>query len=565
MPTTAPAPTVEDMRRFALLLSCALVAGALFATSALGATRFASPTGAVSMTATCTDAALPCSIGTALGAARSGDNLSLANGVYDLQGKTLPGIPLHWLPTDPTTRPILTSNSTVPTLSLVAAQSGTTIDHLEIDNHGPQSTSASASALLLDNGATDVTVRSTVLSGLHCVEQFGLGTFEVDDSTLTATKASTCLVAGPNSRVRRSTVQPPGAVLSTAKPPPIAETLGLIEDTTVSGGLELDSPTAVARRVTASGVTGIVGQGLVVDSFAEGFGSEGAAIEVGPFGGTLRVVGSTAIGKRAPALFSPSVTSQDPTDPNSLVVTDSILSSIAPADIQATPLMSCPIEFRCQQGTIALDHSLFNTRSPAPGAPGADVITDGAGNRSGDPRFTDPIRNDYRLLPGSPAIDAGVVDALAAPLDLDGRPRVQGRAPDLGAFETTAPPPGTAGSGGPGGGSIGGGGPKVRAAIALSSLGIKPSHFHVDGRAKIRFTLDSAASVKLTFARKVRKGHRKIFRTVGHLTVPNAKAGANTVLFLGRVGGKPLRQGSYRLTATPAGGKARTIRLNVLP
>ena len=57
----------------------------------------------------------------------------------------------------------------------------------------------------------------------------------------------------------------------------------------------------------------------------------------------------------------------------------------------------------------------------------------------------------------------------------------------------------------------------------------------------------------------------RTFRTVGHLSVPHAKAGTNTVLFLGRLGGKPLRQGSYRLTATPAGGKARTLRLTVLP
>ena len=85
--------------------------------------------------------------------------------------------------------------------------------------------------------------------------------------------------------------------------------------------------------------------------------------------------------------------------------------------------------------------------------------------------------------------------------------------------------------------------------------------------------------MKLTFARQV-TGHKKgsrcvagkgrgkrcrTFRTVGHLSVPHAKAGTNTVLFLGRLGGKPLRQGSYRLTATPAGGKARTLRLTVLP
>src|SRR3954454_6990086 len=151
------------MKRFALLLGCALAATGWFASSAFAATRFASPNGLVSMTATCTDPALACSLSTALGAARTGDNLSLANGSYDLAGKTLPAIPLHWLPTDPTTRPILTSSSTTPTLPLGAAQSGTTFDHLEIDNTGKPLMVASATALLLNPGATDVTVRSTVL------------------------------------------------------------------------------------------------------------------------------------------------------------------------------------------------------------------------------------------------------------------------------------------------------------------------------------------------------------------------------------------------------------------
>jgi hypothetical protein len=548
------------MKRLILLLGCLLAASCWFANSALAATRFASPTGVVSMTATCTDASLPCSIGTALGAARTGDNLSLANGVYDLAGKTLPAIPLHWMPTDPTTRPIITSAGTPPTLTLTSAQSGTTFDHLEIDNTGKQLMVESAVPLAIEGG--DVTVRSTVLTGFHCIQAFGLGKVEIDDSTLNATKASTCALLGTNSILRRSIVQPPEAVISTETPPPIAATSGLIEDSTVTGGLELVG-NAVARRVRAIGTIGIVGQGLVVDSFAEGFGAKGAAIEAGPFGGTLRVVGTTAIGKRAPALLASNVVSADPVDPNKIVVTDSITSSDI-ADLQAIPSLPCQTDFFCADGMIQIDHSLFNTRSPALAMPTAGLITAAAGNRTGDPRFTDPIRNNYHLLPGSPAIDAGVVNPDAAPSDLDGHARVQGKAPDMGAFETTAPP-GTGGSGGPPGGGSKGGGPNSRAAVVVSRLAIKPSRFHVDGRAKIQFTLDTATSVKLTFARQVKKGHRKTFRTVGHLTVRNAKAGKNTVLFLGRLGGKPLRQGRYRLTVTPAGGKPRTLRLTVLP
>jgi hypothetical protein len=401
---------------------------------------------------------------------------------------------------------------------------------------------------------------------LKCVIAFGLGKVEIDDSTLNPTRATTCAMLGSNSILRRSTVQPPEAVISTATPPPVAATAGLIEDSTITGGLELVG-NAVVRRVRAIGTTGIVGEGLVADSFAEGFGSRGAAIEAGPSGGTLRVVGSTAIGKKAPALLAPNVVSADPVDPNKLIFTDSIASSDV-ADLQAIPSLPCQTDFFCADGMIQIDHSLFNTRSPALGAPGAALITAGAGNRSGEPRFTDPIRNNYHLLPGSPAIDAGVVSPDAAPLDLDGNPRVQGRAPDLGAFETAAAP-GTGGSsggaGGRGPGGTGGPGPNTHVAVTLSRVTIKPAHFHVDGRAKIQFNLDRAASVKLTFARQVVSRHRKKFRTAGHLTVANAKAGKNTVLFLGRVGGKPLRRGRYRLTITPAGGKPRSLLLTVLP
>ncbi len=199
------------------------------------------------------------------------------------------------------------------------------------------------------------------------------------------------------------------------------------------------------------------------------------------------------------------------------------------------PTLGCSPDNACADGTIHIDHSLFNTRTPMVGAPGRQVIFEGPGNRTGDPLFADPLRNDYHLLAGSPAIDAGVADASAAPSDLDGRARVQGAAPDLGAFETTPAGGGRAGApGGPGGGRSG---PNGRAAAVLSGLRFTPSRFHVDGRAKIHFTLNSAASVKLTFKRLV-SGHRRgghcvagkgrgkhctALRSAGRLDVPNAQ------------------------------------------
>src|SRR5919197_579046 len=116
-----------------------------------------------------------------------------------------------------------------------AAQSGTTFDHVEIDNTAKPAVQKSATALVLGPG-TDVSIRSSVISGFHCIEAPGTGTLEIDDSTINATAASTCLLLGPNSHLRRSTVQLPEAVISPALPPPLVATTGLVEDTSVTGG-----------------------------------------------------------------------------------------------------------------------------------------------------------------------------------------------------------------------------------------------------------------------------------------------------------------------------------------
>jgi hypothetical protein len=58
-----------------------------------------------------------------------------------------------------------------------------------------------------------------------------------------------------------------------------------------------------------------------------------------------------------------------------------------------------------------------------------------------DPAFSDPGVADYSLAAGSPGIDAGAFLAAAGTTDLFGQPRAQAGGIDLGAFETTAPPP----------------------------------------------------------------------------------------------------------------------------
>jgi len=65
------------------------------------------------------------------------------------------------------------------------------------------------------------------------------------------------------------------------------------------------------------------------------------------------------------------------------------------------------------------------------------TLAKGSSYLSEDPQFANPAAGEYRLAPGSPALEAGnpmPADALPD-VDLIGSPRVQGVAPDLGPFE----------------------------------------------------------------------------------------------------------------------------------
>jgi hypothetical protein len=70
-------------------------------------------------------------------------------------------------------------------------------------------------------------------------------------------------------------------------------------------------------------------------------------------------------------------------------------------------------------------------------------VSAGVGNQSAEPAFAD---SDYRPAGGSPTIDAGQLDTRAPSLDPDGRARMIGAAPDIGAYEY-APQPTTGDAG----------------------------------------------------------------------------------------------------------------------
>jgi hypothetical protein len=114
---------------------------------------------------------------------------------------------------------------------------------------------------------------------------------------------------------------------------------------------------------------------------------------------------------------------------------------------------------------------------------------------------------------------------------------------------------------------------------AVSHLRLQPSHFRVHGRHRgttISFTLNRAVRVTLRFER-LRSGRRNgkhcvagahhgkrctIVHRAGSLT-RSAHGGTNKIRFSGTLNHHALPRGSYRLTATPLGGRAATARFGV--
>jgi len=212
-------------------------------------------------------------------------------------------------------------------------------------------------------------------------------------------------------------------------------------------------------------------------------------------------------------------------------------------------------------GRIVASHSNFDVvKAESPGA------ISGAGNQSAQPLFLAP--GDYREAPGSPTIDAGSSEGIG-PLDLAGSPRLLGAAPDIGAFEFVPPPP--------------------PAAAALTSLTVSPKSFRPRARGEaivsksrrkakrgttVHYTLTAAAQVSFSVERALpgrraggkcvkqtaaNRGKKKCtrFRPVKGGFADQGAAGVNSFRFSGRVGGRGLNPGRYRL----AGRAGASVKL----
>jgi hypothetical protein len=283
----------------------------------------------------------------------------------------------------------------------------------------------------------------------------------------------------------------------------------------------------------------------------------------------LRVEGAPSIGLRANGA-SPSNTSASAKNVTVISSGSNSIGATAEYNIGSAGSFTLELENAILQGTeddlkamegakglgnIAVNHSNFDTFTAVGGA----NVIDGGGNQTAPPVYVDAEAGDFREAAGSPTIDAGIAGELGQ-LDLSGNTRVLGPAPDIGAFEFVPPPspaPGQIQSLAiaprafrttKGGGAVTSAGRKAKGHLgATVTYGMSASgevKFTVEklsagrrvGKQCVKQTRTNASHKKCTLSKPVRGG----FTLSG-------VAGQNSFKFSGRIGGRALRPGRYRL------------------
>jgi hypothetical protein len=223
--------------------------------------------------------------------------------------------------------------------------------------------------------------------------------------------------------------------------------------------------------------------------------------------------------------------------------------------------------------TVDVSHSNFETSKADPGT----VIAAGAANQTAAPLFVDAGAGDYREAAGSPTIDAGVADQLG-PSDFDGNPRTLGSAPDIGAYEFVPPPvvPPAPGQ--------------------IQSLSLAPRGFRAvnageaifSARKKrkvpigttVTYSLSAAGTIEFSVERRLpgrKVGKRCLkptkanrtkkkcsrFKPVKGSFAHSGQTGQNRFKFSGRIAGKGLKPGGYRLVGK-TGSASKTASFKIV-
>jgi hypothetical protein len=184
------------------------------------------------------------------------------------------------------------------------------------------------------------------------------------------------------------------------------------------------------------------------------------------------------------------------------------------------------------QGTAEIN-AAFSDYDPGGNQKFGGSINETGVQNAGDARFVNPEAGDYRLLPGSPMIEAGD-PATAQGADLDGNPLVadgngDGTARrDLGAFELQPPPQ-----------------PQPQADTQPPLI----TGFRAR-RTAVSYRLSESARVIVKVQRRL-PGRRARYRTLGRVA-KNATRGANRLRLSRRIRARDVRPGRYRAVIVAA-------------
>jgi hypothetical protein len=571
-------------------IASVLVALAVVPPAASAAQRFASPTGSL---AACT-AAVPCDITVAIPSAGANDEVILAPGDYRSEADPLttiidssaPNVDVHGVDGQP--RPRLFTNAR-DGIDLRGA--GSKIRHLEIRQlPGP---TPNPQALLIENGtASDMIVRTTNTSGGKACNPLGASTIS----------NSVCEATGPDARAifpyrfsgspaaNTSTIRNVTAVATGTGPIGISafggNTAADRQDLVVTNTIIVVPPGQTALNATSGTGTATI----TVDHSNFGFQNSVTTVIRGPGNQQLGPAPQfVAAGDYHQAASSPTVDKGETNALNGPFDFDGDARSLGlgGTDIGADELVPSPtvvtgdpsaitntsgtVNGTVNANTIATTyHFDFGTTT----AYGSGTTERSAGSGTTTDLVSEPIAN---LVPGT-TVHYRLV-ATSAGGTTTGADRT---------FTTTtqAPPPND--PGGNGNGANDRTAPKFVGAIALSSRTFAAAGSGASARpaakrkkaptgTTVSFRLDEAASVRFTVERattgrrsgkscvKPSKRNRKAKKCTrfvlqkGSFTVA-AKAGPNRVKFSGRLNGKKLATGSYRLVAV-ATDKARNRSL----
>ena len=179
---------------------------------------------------------------------------------------------------------------------------------------------------------------------------------------------------------------------------------------------------ATARDIDGTFVQNAVSSPVIANNLiaANGAESGGGIALADAEAGAATLINNTIVANTGSGIFWANTS---PTNFNNLVA----FNSVGLERIDASPVTL--------QNNDVYGNSVMASNTDYSGFPNA---TGSSGNISADPIFANFAIGDFHLEPGSPCVDAGLTAAILPGMtDIEGKPRVQGAAVDIGGFESS--------------------------------------------------------------------------------------------------------------------------------